>query len=117
MDFMLYNNPCQAFQCKVKHKQMLKTFNLLNLPAERNPAVKNVQVKILCLGWSSHFFVTYPEQKQTSHSSYISLSFIYFTILGIEWSRVASKSNTPKEATRKREILEQRRKGKISKNL
>lgn len=40
MDFMLYNNSLQAFQCKVKHKQMLKTVNLLNLPAERNPAVK-----------------------------------------------------------------------------
>lgn len=37
---MLYNNPFQAFQCRVKHKQMLKTVNLLNLPAERNPAVK-----------------------------------------------------------------------------
>lgn len=40
MHFMLYNNPFQAFQCRVKHKQMLKTVNLLNLPAERNPAVK-----------------------------------------------------------------------------
>lgn len=48
MDFTLYNNPFQAFQCKVKYKQMLKTVNLLNLPAERHPAVKKMQVRILC---------------------------------------------------------------------
>lgn len=42
---MLYNNPFQAFQCKVKYKQMLKTVNLLNLPAKRNPAVKKKKKK------------------------------------------------------------------------
>lgn len=77
MDFMLYNNPFQAFQCKVKHKQMLKTFNLLNLPAERNPAVKNVQVRILCLGWSSNFFVnTQSKSKLNIHHIFHSASYI-----------------------------------------
>lgn len=62
---MLYNNPFQAFQCKVKHKQMLKTFNLLNLPAERNPAVKKHTSKDFMSWMEQQFLCEYPEQKQT----------------------------------------------------
>ena len=50
MDFMLYNNPFQAFQCKVKHKQMSKTVNLLNLP-ERDLAAKKKKKKKYKLGF------------------------------------------------------------------
>lgn len=120
MDFMLCNNPFQAFQCKVKHKQMLKTFNLLNIPAERNPAVKknkNVQVRILCLGWSSNFFVnTQSKSKLNIHHRVHSTSYI-----SLYWVQNGKKFHPSlmllKKLLKKRELLEQRRKGKISKDL
>lgn len=86
MDFMSYNNPFQTFQCKAKHKQMLKTVNLLNLPAKRNPAVKKkkkkkVQVRILYVRWSSNFFQkTWSKEFQTQHSSFVSLYFMNFLV-------------------------------------
>lgn len=49
MDFMLYHNSFQAFQCKVKHKQTLKTINLLNLPAEKESCSEKIQVMMSCI--------------------------------------------------------------------
>lgn len=46
---MLNNNPFQAFQCKVKHKQMLETVNLLNLPAKRNPDLRRKKKRQSCV--------------------------------------------------------------------